>query len=484
MPRSHSRRSLSSVAGTAFWSACDFWVQQAAALLVFIVVGNAIGPGAVGVMTMGQLIVTFLMTFLLDGFSDALIQRETLADEHFDTAFWLLLTLGTGACLLLLGAAPLIAGVFGEPELTHVLRMLSLGLPFVGITATYHGILQRELKFRALATRTILAQTTGFVSAIVLAYHGFGVDSLVAYFLLARFLEAVLIVPVSRIRPGVRVRRAALLEIVGFGKHRVGNQLVGFMVMQVDRLSAGLFLGATQVGLYSTAERVASALVNGLSGVVGRVAFPVLSARQSDPDSFERALREFLLAMSTIAVPVFIGISVTSHEIVGVLFNKSWAEAAVLLSVISLAGIPHAFNYLLTAGINARGRPDIAFRYSLVIMTARIIASLAAARYSVYAVAWANLIVTALSTVLVAYSVRTQIRDAGLMLIEAAWAPAAAGLLMAAATLSVGSLLGTTPPLGLLAVKVATGVVTYSAALYLIAPAFVMRHVPRLFNPG
>ena len=56
---------------------------------------------------------------------------------------------------------------------------------------------------------------------------------------------------------------------------------------------------------------------------------------------------------------------------------------------------------MLTAAVNARGRPDVAVRYSLVIMAMRLAASLAAAPNGVLAVAWANLVVTVGSTFVV-----------------------------------------------------------------------------------
>ena len=99
----------------AAWSAVDFWTQQAGALLTFIIIGSLIGPAAVGVLTIGQLAVTLMLSLLLDGFSDALIQRRTLEPTHFSTAFWLLAGSGMAAGLLLRVAAPILAGVFAEP---------------------------------------------------------------------------------------------------------------------------------------------------------------------------------------------------------------------------------------------------------------------------------------------------------------------------------------------------------------------------------
>lgn len=458
--------------GNATWSALDFWAQQATALLVFVLVGNIVGPAAVGLVTVAQLAVTLLMALLLDGFSDALIQRRGLGPEHFDTAFWLLAGLGGGAALLLWAGAPLIAALFGEAELRAMLPALAAALPFVGVGAVYQSLLQRELRFPALAARSALSQAAGFATALAMARAGHGPYALVGYFLCARALDAVLLAAISRRAPGARVSRKALADIVGFGGHRVGNQLIGFVVMQVDRFSAGLFLGPVAVGLYSVAERISTALVGGLSGVLGRVAFPVLSARQADPAAFRRALSEVLLLGNALALPAFVGVALVSRDLVGLLFSEQWAGASLPLALLALAGIPHASNYLLTAAVNALGRPEVAVRYSLAIMAMRLAASLAAARHGgVLAVAGANLAVTAASTFVVLAFTRRHLAGAAGLVAQSLWAPALATAAMAGAVEGAGLLLAGAPLPVLLPAKIAAGALCYGAALYPLARA-------------
>ena len=468
---------------SAGWSAVDYWTQQIAALLVFIVIGNIIGPAAVGVMTMGLLAMTLMMTLLLDGFSDALIQRESIDAEHFDTTFWMLLGLGTLAGLVLAASAWPLAALFAAPALHHVMPLLAICLPFVGITATYHGLLQRELQFRTLAIRTVISQVCGFAMAVLLARRGFGADSLVGYYLVARILEALLVMPVSGIWPGLQVSRTAAAGIFEFGRHRVGNQLLGFVVMQVDRFSAGLFLSSAAVGIYSLAERISSAMINGFSGVVGRVAFPVFSARQNDMQAFRDTLRDFLSGVAIVALPVFVGLAVTSREIVGTLLNARWAGSAPLLAIVSLSGIAHSSNYLLTAAINARGRPDIPVRYSVVIMVARLLCSLPAAWLGgLLAIAWANLVVTTLSAPLVIAFVRQQIPGVGRIVLMAALPPLGAVLAMAGATILTGIMLAGLSFTALLFAKIAVGLIVYPAALYLLAPKDLIRRLAPLIR--
>ena len=409
------------------------------------------------------------MALLLDGFSDALIQRRDLDPEHVDTAFALLAGLGAGAALLLWAAAPLLAALFGEAELRSMLPVLAVALPFVGVSAVYGSLLQRDLRFPALAVRSALAQAAGFATALGMARAGYGPYALVGYFLCARVLDAALLAAISRRLPGPRWSRAALADIVGFGRHRVGNQAIGFVVMQVDRFSAGLFLGPVAVGLYSTAERIATALVGGLSGVLGRVAFPVLSARQAEPAAFRQGLADVLLAGNALAMPAFVGLALVSGDLVALLFSEGWAGAAAPLALLALAGIPHASNYLLTAGVNARGRPDVAVRYSAAIMAMRLAASLAAAQHGVLAVAWANLVVTVASTFVVLAFARPHLPGAAGLVARSLPAPVLATAAMAGAVAATGFLLPGTSPAMLLPAKVVAGALSYAAVFLPLA---------------
>jgi PST family polysaccharide transporter len=470
------------VARGAVWSAVDFWTQQTSSLLTLIVVGNMIGPTAVGILAMAQFAVSLAMAFVLDGLSDAVVQRQEIRPAHFDTAFWLLLGIGSLAGITLAALSPAIALLFGEPDLTLVLPLLAIGLPFAGITAAYQAIVQRELKFSLLAIRSLISATTGFLVAIGMARLGFGVLSLVGFFVVSRILDAVVLASLSRTHPAGRIERAAAKDIISFGKHRMGNQFIGFFVVQIDRFSVAFFLGPLAAGLYSVAERIAAALNYGVAGVMQRVAFPVLSSRQNENVAFERALKDFLLAANVVTMPVFAGLALTSSEIFALLFTEQWSEGAKILAILSLAALPLATKVVLTAGINARGRPDIAMRYSTVILVLRVVASLIAAQFGLEAVAWANLAVTGGSTFIVIYGVRPHVPVSVVGLAQGLWAPAVAVTVMAAATWFVDQIVTGQPVAVVLATKVAVGAAVYGLVLCLVAPRMIMRELPRLIG--
>jgi O-antigen/teichoic acid export membrane protein len=462
------------------WSAADFWTQQTSQILTFILVGNILGPGPVGVMTMGLVTIMFLSTFLERGFSDALIQRPQLDDAHFDTAFWLMLGLGTLAGMALWAATPLIVNIFSEPLLADILPSMAIALPCVAITECYTAIMRRQLQFRQLATRSMLAYGSGFITALVMGTLGYGIYSLVAFFLVSRILSAVLVIVVSGSLPGLRISRKAFHDITGFGKHRVAQNIVAYMSLQAPRMIIGILLGPVILGLYSMAERLATAVNNGISGVLQRVAFPVLSSRQNDRESFDRAMQDFLTFANLIALPVFMGIAVTSDRLVEVLLAPNWAPASILLQILCVGALAGPTNYILFAATNALARADLVLWLSLASALLRIPGVLLAAQFDEVAIATTVAVISLLSVPMFMVSVDRLFTRRWLRLFRGVWVPAFATTLMTAAVLLISPHLLGMSPVTALACQVLVGVATYAVAIGLMAPE-MYRKMARLF---
>ena len=146
--------------------------------------------------------------------------------------------------------SPAYAALFHAPALRRILPLLAIGLPLLGLAVAYQALLQRALRFRALALRSLVAQSAGFAVALAMARAGAGIDALIGYFLVIAGLDAILLgLLVRGATQGLALRRSALADIVGFGKHQLfAIQILGFVVTQIDRVTAGLFLGPVTVG--------------------------------------------------------------------------------------------------------------------------------------------------------------------------------------------------------------------------------------------
>ncbi len=130
-------------------------------------------------MALATVFVAFAQLIVDQGLGDALIQRKEVTRSHVDTAFWV--ALATGLLLTALGlilAGP-IAGLLKEPDLAPILQVLSLTFVLSAMNSIQIALLRRELAFRSLAIRSIVAAAGGGVVGIVMAVNGFGAWALV-----------------------------------------------------------------------------------------------------------------------------------------------------------------------------------------------------------------------------------------------------------------------------------------------------------------
>jgi len=88
---------MSPVAQQTFRAATDNWTQQGSQLTAFLVIGNVVGPSLLGTMVIAHVYILFLYAFVVDGFSEAVVQRQRIEAVTstppsgccWDLAFWL-----------------------------------------------------------------------------------------------------------------------------------------------------------------------------------------------------------------------------------------------------------------------------------------------------------------------------------------------------------------------------------------------------------
>ena len=165
------------VKGT-FWSATDAFLGHGVLLLVGIVLARLLTPedyGLVGIVT----IFTALMYGIMDsGFSSALIRKQIVTNEDYNTLFLFNLAVSIFLYALLFLGAPWIALFFERPQLLSLVRVMGGILILQSLCIVHETILKRNIDFK---TRTKASFTSAIISGSVgigMALAGYGVWSL------------------------------------------------------------------------------------------------------------------------------------------------------------------------------------------------------------------------------------------------------------------------------------------------------------------
>jgi PST family polysaccharide transporter len=460
------------IARHALWAAADNWTQQAGQLVAFLVIGNIVGPELFGIMAMAHLYIQFVHAFLVDGLSEAIVQRKEIEVGHLDAAFWALLVLGILATGLSYFAADLVAAFFGRDALVEVVRWSSVSFIIVGVTSVQQCILRRHLAFHSLAIRSFVTYSASAAVGIVLALRGYGLWSLVIYYLSQRVLDLLMLTIGSRWWPRFRCSRAHLRDLLHFGVHNMGVRVVAFVGLQAERIIVGFFLGATELGLFGMARRIVNSASYALTGVTNSVMLAVLSRQQMDKRALNRTLKNTTQVMSLVTFPAFIGLILVAPDVIKAALRPEWQGLTVILQIISFNGLWHCITFYLGTALRALGRADLTFRFACVSVSVRVVVSLLIVRYGLEAIALSSVIITLLAAPALLYLVARHAAISPASYLRSFVPAVIATLFMAACVAATDRLLlgSSTLSSGLQAVLlIATGVVAYALALLVTA---------------
>jgi PST family polysaccharide transporter len=382
------------IAHQTFWAATDNWTQQGGQLIAFLVIGNILGPELFGIMGMAHLFVMFMLAFLVNGFSEAIVQRQQLEEEHLDAAFWLLLGLGFLATGISYYGAELMAALFQQELLVDIVRWLSLSFLIAGANSLQQCILRRQLAFHALAVRSIVAYGGSMVIGIVLALRGYGLWSLVVYYLSQRVLETVTLSLYCRWMPRLRLSWPHLRDLISFGLNNTGFRVLGFVGQHVERLIVGFFLGATDLGIFSMARKIVNSASNGLTGVLNNVVMSVLARVQDDKERLKAIVTRATHLTSLVAFPAFGGLIVVAPELIRAMLRPEWQGLVIVLQILCFNGLWQCMTFYLFTTLRALGRADLSFRMSCVTVTVRTVAALLIVGYGLVPLAFSSVVIS------------------------------------------------------------------------------------------
>jgi PST family polysaccharide transporter len=159
------------------WSAAQKWGVRLISFLVMLILARLILPESFGLVAYATVFISFAQIFVDQGFSDAIVQFPTLEREHLDTAFWISMLTGTILTLASIAASTLIANLFHEPQLSPIIKWLSPIFILSALSSVQQSILRRNLAFKSLTMRSLLATISSGVVAVIMAFLGFGVWS-------------------------------------------------------------------------------------------------------------------------------------------------------------------------------------------------------------------------------------------------------------------------------------------------------------------
>src|SRR5438477_543881 len=306
-------------------------------LLVLAILARLLSPADFGIVGAALVVVGFSAIFSQLGLAPAIVQRPVLERRHLEAAFSASVLFGLLLGVLLWVSAPLAARFFHIPGVEPVLRVLAWMFPLDGLSAIAESQVQRELRFRWLATMEVLTFVLGYgVVGVVLALLGAGVWALVAAQMAQTALYTVILI-VSR-PPALRLLpdRAAFGELMYYGGGFTVSKIANYFALQVDNLVVGRWLGATALGFYGRAYELMAGPPHLLGDAVDRVLFPAMASIQTDTRRLAEAYRRGVGLMALIMLPASLVLFIVAPELILAMLGPHWTAVVTPFQILAL----------------------------------------------------------------------------------------------------------------------------------------------------
>lgn len=350
-----------------FWSFCERFGSLLILFIANVILARELSPDDFGLV--GMLMVFILLSQILidGGLGNALIQRKKLTDTDCSTVFYSNIVVAAICYVALYLAAESIAGFYRQPSLVEMIRILGLVVVCDAFGVVQNSLLMKSINFKTITIIKVGAALVSTVSAIVAAYCGLGVWSLVIQYLANSVIKSVMLWATASWMPTFTFSMQSFRGLFGFGSKLLLANLLSEGYRHLQVLIIGKFFPVREVGYYTQAKHLQDVPVTTVFTIVNQVTFPVFSKLQNDKEQLVRGLRRSLKILTFLNFPVMACLVVIAEPVFMLLFGEKW-----MMSVPYFQWLCGGFGLLLVIhntnmnSLKAIGKSDIVLYLEIV----------------------------------------------------------------------------------------------------------------------
>lgn len=287
-----------------------------------------------GLIGLAYTVTAFVSVLQRAGLQEILIHRHVKFNRWANAAFWMSLALGCCGMLLIWAAIPLAVRIYHEPKLAGLLAVLSINSVLGSLLIVPQAKLSNALRFRVLALVTVAAALLQAIVACLLAWMGWGAQSIAVSAVAGVAAQGVLMWSFAphRLMRKMHLRRWRFMMTDSVAM--LGTGILWVITAQGDYMVLGIFHTAALTGLYYFAFNLSMQTISLFTGNLESVLFPTLSKLQDEPErqteSFIRATR--LLAL--IVIPACLLQAAIADPLIRMIFPAKWYPAIPVMQIL------------------------------------------------------------------------------------------------------------------------------------------------------
>lgn len=349
-----------------FWSSIERFSVQGVQFIIQIIIARILLPSDYGLIGMLAIFMAVSQSLIDSGFSNALIRKQNCTNTDYSTVFYFNIVVGIVLYGILYFSAPLIANFYKTPELVLITRVVGITLFINSLTVVQRAILTKRIDFKTQTKASLTAAIISGVIAIIMAYSHYGVWALVIQTIINGFLTALLLWIFSKWAPHKTFSWNSFKEMFSFGSKLLISGLLDTVYRNLFTLVIGKQFNKTELGYYTRADQFAQFPSSNLTGIFGRVTYPILSTLQDDDERLKDVYRKYLRLSAFGIFPLMTGLAALASPLILLLLTEKWSGVIILLQIVCFSYMWYPIHAINLNLLQVKGRSDLFLKLEII----------------------------------------------------------------------------------------------------------------------
>ena len=338
-------------------------------IIATVILARLLAPKDFGLVAMVTTFSLLFVNFGLNGFTEAVVQREEIDHALISNLFWIDVGLGLLLTIGFAAGGALLARLYHNPLVARVAIGVSLTI-FITSTSVLHlALLKRAMRFSLTSANDIVSRAVSVVVSILLAWKGFGYWALVAGVVAQPLAQSIGAWSMCRWIPSLPRRAAGTGSMVQFALHVYGRFSVNYFARNMDNLLVGWRFGAASLGFYKKAYDLFALSAGQLTSPLTNVAVSALSRFKPRSAQYRNLLLGALSLMAFVGMALAADLTLVGKDLIRLLLGPSWAPAGRIFTFFG-PGVGVMIIYYMHGWIHLSiGRADRWFRWGVIEVT-------------------------------------------------------------------------------------------------------------------
>ncbi|MDR1373247.1 MAG: lipopolysaccharide biosynthesis protein [Dysgonamonadaceae bacterium] len=420
MQKPEDNRSLKHKTVTGItWNLTGNLADRGITWLVNIILCRLILPAEFGILGVIAIFMAIAFSMIDSGFNSALLRKNDCTEKDYNTVFYINLGVSIFFYLLFFSTAPLMANFFNEPRLVDIVRVNSFVLILHALSMIQNVLLTKMFNFKYQAFVNITAAVVSGIVAIVLAFKGWGVWSIVIKNIVSLSVIFTLLWTKQIWRPSPVFSKESFKNLFGFGSRILISGLLNTICRNIYYPVIGKIFSKETLGFYTRAQSFSEYFSFTFSANIQRVSYPALSSIQNDDERLKTVYRSLIKVTMLITCTMTFGLAAISGPMVEALIGGIWIPCVTYIQLMCFSAIFYPLFMINTNMFNVKGRSDLSLKLEIIKQALSLPMIAVAIIWGVEALLIAGIVVAILSYLMysyyssgiISYSMSEQLKD-------------------------------------------------------------------------